>query len=127
MSTNLLRSAAGAALALILAASAVAVLAAPPAAARDLTVTAPRQSELLTERVSLAGLDLASKDDRLLLDRRLRAASGRVCAPVSVGFPGTIENRCRSAAMEDARDQLARRAASDSILTASIVVRAIPG
>ena len=77
MSTRKLRSAGGAAFALTLTAGVVAILAEQAAVAADLTVTAPRQAELLSERVSTAGLDLGRDQDRRLLDRRLRAASAR--------------------------------------------------
>jgi UrcA family protein len=91
---------AGAALALTFAT--VATLAAEPAAAQELTVTARPAVEERVERVSVAGLDLSHSDGVRLLQGRVRAASRRVCEGASLNRFDSAERNCRKAALKAA-------------------------
>lgn len=108
MTTRSLRNSGAAAFALSITFGLVAVLAAPPASARDLTVTAPAPADVHSAYVSTAGLDLADSGDLRRLQSRIRAASREVCAPLSIGKLGTAERMCRTSALDSAAPQVAR-------------------
>lgn len=105
--TKTLRSAGAAACAFLLTAGIVGTMAEQPAAAQSFTVTAPTLADTVTERVPTAGLNLAQDRDVRRLDARIRAASRRVCAPLSVGKSLAPELRCRHGAVQSAAPQVA--------------------
>jgi UrcA family protein len=105
--SNKLRSAGSAALAFSLTIGVVGLLAAEPAAARDLTVTAQSAEVFPTERVSTAGLDLTRAEGVRLLQAKVNAASRRVCNVSAVGLHGPSELSCRKTAKAAAAPQIA--------------------
>jgi hypothetical protein len=71
------KSAGSAAVAFSLTFGLIAVMAEQPASARDLTVTAAIERDVPSERVTAAGLDLASSKGGAMLEARVRAACAR--------------------------------------------------
>lgn len=59
--------------------------------------------------VSLAGADLATPEGMIVMDRRIRAAAGRVCGPIDRELSLEVM-ACRRAAIADAKTRLNDRA-----------------
>jgi UrcA family protein len=78
------------------------------ALAQDTTVLAPRNYDVLTERVSYADLNLASSFGRKRLESRVGYAVRRVC-PTGSGIIEALDGRyCSRGAWAGARPQMER-------------------
>ena len=91
----------------------VTVLAASPAVARSkpVVVTAQRTSDLPTQRVSFADLNLAAAQDQKALDRRVGAAVKQVCVASGHTIEQNLKARasfagCSDSAWNEARPQI---------------------
>lgn len=81
------------------------------AAARDVTVVAAPPEGSLSERVSYADLDLATRAGLETLSTRVDGAVYRVCAPLDQRSTFSEHASCRSFAWNGARPQMDRAAA----------------
>lgn len=113
------RSAGSAALAFSLTAGLIGLLAADPAAARDLTVTAKISEELPIERVSTAGLDLSTHAGVRLLEGRVRSAGRKVCNGATLSIAAPSELRCRRDVVAAAEPRIASLSAQARSLAAA--------
>jgi UrcA family protein len=101
-----------------LTASASLMLAAGPAAARDVTVVASVEDEVPVARVSFADLDLADKGGQRTLRGRVSSAIRSVCAPAYDGVASIRYTQCRTSAWNEARPQMASAVARAGRLAA---------
>jgi len=101
-----------------LTASASLMLAAGPAAARDVTVVASVEDEVPVARVSFADLDLADKGGQRSLRGRVSSAIRTVCAPAYDGTGSIRYAQCQSNAWAQARPQMISAVARASRLAA---------
>lgn len=79
------------------------------ASPRDVTITARAPyPDQLQERVSYADLNLAASEGQRSLQRRVRRATAKVCAPLFSGGPDIDFNQCRDYAWDGAEPQMAQ-------------------
>ena len=81
------------------------------AAARDVTVVAEPPADALSERVSYADLDLATRTGIQILNARVGGAVYRVCAPLDQRSTFSEHATCRSFAWNGAKQQMDRAVA----------------
>lgn len=105
--TTALRSAGASVLAFSVTCGLVAALGAQPASARPLPNANAMSDEAISERVSVAGLNLARADHRRRVNNRIRSASRRVCEGPFQRLTSDTAKHCRRVAREDAEVQLA--------------------
>jgi UrcA family protein len=101
-----------------LTASASLMLAAGPAAARDVTVVASVEDEVPVARVSYADLDLSDGVGKRTLRGRVSSAIRTVCAPAYDGTGSIRYSQCRSSAWGEAIPQMASAVARAGRLAA---------
>ncbi|WP_114228469.1 MULTISPECIES: UrcA family protein [Sphingomonas] len=90
-----------------LSASGAMLLAAGPAAARDVTVTASIENDVPVARVSYADLDLAHRPGQVTLRQRVSGAIRTVCEPSYDSTEPTGNTQCVNAAWGQAQPQMA--------------------
>jgi UrcA family protein len=99
------------------------------AAAKDVTVVAAAPGESLSERVSYADLDLATRTGVQILNSRVGGAVYRVCSPLDQRSTFSEHASCRSFAWNGARPQMnqavARAQQIAAVGTSSIAPAAI--
>lgn len=78
------------------------------AAAKDVTVVAAPPADSLSERVSYADLDLATRTGVQLFNARVGGAVYRVCAPLDQRSTFSEHATCRSFAWNGAKPQMDR-------------------
>ncbi|URD59689.1 UrcA family protein [Sphingomonas sp. KRR8] len=83
------------------------LLAAGPAAAKDVTVVAQMENDVPVARVSFADLDLVHRAGQKTLNRRVASAVRTVCAPSYEGTDTSRYTQCQNAAWDDAKPQIA--------------------
>lgn len=83
------------------------LLAAGPAAAKDVTVVAQIEDDVPVARVNFADLDLVHRAGQKTLNRRVATAIRTVCAPAYDGIGTTLYTQCQNAAWDDAKPQIA--------------------
>ena len=81
------------------------------AAARDVTVVAQPPADVLSERVSYADLDLATRTGVQVFNARVGGAVYRVCAPLDQRSTFSEHANCRSFAWNGAKPQMDRAVA----------------
>ena len=81
------------------------------AAARDVTVVAQPPADVLSERVSYADLDLATRTGVQVFNARVGGAVHRVCAPLDQRSTFSEHANCRSFAWNGAKPQMDRAVA----------------
>ena len=105
-------------------------LAAPtaPAMAQDIPTVTAQMDDVLTARVPYGDLNLASSDGQKALDRRVFAATRKVCVYERGSAAGLGERACRRDAYERAQPQIAaaiERARNSALaLAAKVEVKA---
>lgn len=82
------------------------LLAAGPAAARDVTVVAAIENDVPVARVSFADLDLTGQPGQRTLRHRVTGAIHTVCEPALMGEP-VAYSFCQGSAWAEARPQMA--------------------
>jgi len=104
-------------------------LAAPaPATAQDIPTVIAEMDDVVTTRVPYGDLNLASSDGQKTLDRRVFAATRKVCVYERGSAAGLGERACRRDAYERAQPQIAaaiERARNSALaLAAKVEVKA---
>lgn len=127
--TKSLKSAGLAALSFAISTGVLAVALAPATASAsntspDLQVTAQRDRDVMTQRISIADLDLSKRSDLRTLDSRLRRASVAVCGDAGIERLTLDATRCRVGAKRSADLQVAGlRAKAEALAAAGLPSR----